>query len=83
MKTDFQKKIEEILKLPDGIPISAPKFTSHTRAHPVMCIETGEIFPSLTAAAKEKNLKWSSYIYYCCNNPNRTTAGLHWKYLDE
>lgn len=83
MKTDFQKKIEEILKLPDGIPIYTPKFTTNNRVHPVMCIETGEIFPSLAEAAREKNLKCSNYIYYCCTNPNRTTAGFHWRYLSE
>ena len=51
----------------------------------VLCVETNEVFNSVTQAAQVKNLGISS-IAECCRNKkqnNYTCGGYHWRYLDE
>ena len=45
----------------------------------VICVETGEVFESMTAAARAKQSKVQD-ISRACNNPNRTAGGFHWRY---
>lgn len=45
----------------------------------VLCIETNEIFESISAAAKAKNT-FVQNICRCCNKKLNTTGGFHWKY---
>lgn len=45
----------------------------------VICIETGEIFDSLAAAAKAKGLLVGK-ICQVCRGQRKTTGGLHWVY---
>jgi len=47
----------------------------------VQCIETGEVFDSLTKAAKAKNIKAPSNIRNAANGKRQTAAGLHWKFI--
>ena len=49
-------------------------------AVPVMCVETGAVFDSLSAAAKYANLKYPNGIRNCCIDNRRTSGGFHWKY---
>lgn len=46
---------------------------------PVMCIETGEIFPSMTLAARSVNTSPSN-ICNCIKGTKKTCRGFHWKY---
>ena len=57
--------------------------TNHTKAVEArkkrcMCIETGEIFNSMTEAANEKHIH-SSSISYVCSGKKETVKGYHWK----
>lgn len=46
----------------------------------VKCIETGEVFESITKAAREKQLL-KSKICLVCNGKRTTTGGLHWQFV--
>lgn len=47
---------------------------------PVICVQTGIIYPSSAEACRQLNLK-SNHIKDCINNPKRykTAGGFHWK----
>ena len=45
----------------------------------VLCIETNEIFESISAAAKAKNTYVQS-ICHCCNKKLNSAGGYHWQY---
>lgn len=47
----------------------------------VMCVETGEVWPSATEAAKHIGVGQSS-LSETCRMPGRTCKGYHWEYLD-
>ena len=47
----------------------------------VMCIETGEVFDSLKAAAEMYSLQLP-LIWKCCNGKQKKTGGFHWRYAD-
>lgn len=47
---------------------------------PVKCIETGQIYKSVSSAAKDMGLN-SSNIIKVCNGERKTTGGLHWEYI--
>lgn len=51
------------------------------RAHAVMCIETGEIFPTINLAMKSKNIGTNG-ITACCKGRAKTCGGYHWRYSD-
>eukprot|EP00808_Paulinella_micropora_P009925 g44605.t1 len=48
----------------------------------VRCVETGEIFDSLSDAAKAKNLFGPQNLYKAIKC-NQRAAGSHWRYVDE
>lgn len=56
---------------------------------PVMCVETGEIFPSQSAASRRysgelsSGCRCSNGIRMALKNPTLTYKGCHWKYFDE
>lgn len=54
-----------------------------SKSKKVVCIETGQIFISAQAAARYYKLKSSGVINQVCRGKKITSAGLHWKYLDE
>lgn len=45
----------------------------------VICIETGEVYDSISKAAKILNISQSS-ISLCCLGRNKTAGGCHWDY---
>lgn len=57
------------------------KGKNNPRAKKVMCIETGQIFDTMTDAAKAYGLKCSGSIYHAINYPNGIAAGLHWQFI--
>jgi hypothetical protein len=50
---------------------------------PVVCVETGRVFESATAAGEELGLQGTS-ITACCKNRkyHHTCGGYHWKYVE-
>ena len=46
----------------------------------VMCVDTGEVFESAKYAAQHIDVP-TSYIIRCCEDSNRSTQGLRWKYI--
>ena len=55
---------------------------TRTPKHPVVCVETNEVFESISAAARRKNLRVTN-ISRACQMLNRTAGGFHWRYKDE
>ena len=44
---------------------------------PVICVETGIIYPSISEAQRQTKAK---NIHYCCVGKRNTSGGFHWKY---
>lgn len=47
----------------------------------VVCVETGEIFPNMSEAAKQYNT-YPCSISACCSGKLKTTGGFHWEYYE-
>lgn len=52
------------------------------KPRPVICVETGVIYESAVAAAKEIGCGFGG-IYNACKDISKTSHGLHWQYADE
>ena len=61
-----------------GVPKFIPEKGNRRQ---VRCVDTGEVFASLTEAAKAKGIN-SSKITSVCKGKRKTTGGLHWEYVD-
>lgn len=46
---------------------------------PVVCVETGVVYPSIKAAARQTGIHHTS-ISMCCDGRQKKTHGLHWGY---
>ena len=51
------------------------------KAHAVVCVETGEVFPCIRYACDKYGVQ-SSSISAVCRGKCKTTGGYHWKYAD-
>ena len=49
----------------------------------VYCYELNKTFKNITLGAKEVGLKNSSRISTACNNWNKTSAKMHWCYIED
>ncbi|MBO4400979.1 MAG: GIY-YIG nuclease family protein [Selenomonadaceae bacterium] len=49
---------------------------------PVVCMETGEVYPSLEAAAEKAGVS-DSYMCKVCSGVKTTAGGYHWRYQDD
>ncbi|MBR5912782.1 MAG: GIY-YIG nuclease family protein [Selenomonadaceae bacterium] len=58
-------------------------FYKDTRKKSVICVETGEIFPTIKAAADILNLKNPASISGALHGRAKTAGGYHWKYTKE
>lgn len=67
--------VEDALTIPKGTTLSPGAFS------PVVCIETGERFPSVKAAAEFVS-RHESTVIAALKNHNRTAGGYHWRYAD-
>ena len=47
---------------------------------PIMCIETGKVFDSITQASEKCKIGRSA-IQECLSGRNKTCSGAHWKYI--
>ena len=77
IRSDRERALARV-KDPD---CSFAKGTNRPRV-PVRCVETGEEFPSIRAAARSVSVYWTS-IHKCCQHINPTCAGCHWEIIDE
>lgn len=51
---------------------------------PVVCIETGIIYPSISEASRKNNIKISTMSKCCLKRPHcKTAGGYHWQYFIE
>lgn len=58
---------------------SAKARTNHkTLSTPVVCLETGEVYPSVHEAERQTGVD-QSYISKCLNGKYKTTGGFHWE----
>lgn len=71
-----KKKLSERAKLRTG--------SKNSRAKPVICIDTREVYGCSTEAQADKGIN-SVCIRKCCLGKSMTAGGLHWKYacIDE
>ena len=53
---------------------------SATASFPVLCVETGIIYPSAVVAAKSLGMKRGT-ITHCLSGYAKTSGGYHWKYI--
>lgn len=49
----------------------------------VLCVETGEIFPSIRTAAKAAHRNHGNDIRDCCDGKRDNIDGLHYKWFEE
>ena len=52
------------------------------KAKKVICIETGEVFDTITIAANSVG-KTNTHLCACCKGKVKTCGGFHWRYYDE
>lgn len=62
--------------------IIASKMGNHNRAKRVLCVETGEVFPSTLAAAKSVGACREA-IGQVCRHEREMSHGFHWRFADE
>lgn len=53
---------------------------STIRKRRVKCIETGMVYPSVAAAARNAGT-WNQNIVKCCQGERKRAGGLHWEYV--
>lgn len=47
----------------------------------VVCVETGEVYPSTAEAARQKECQ-QGHISSCCNGKRKVCGGYHWEYAE-
>lgn len=67
--------VEDALTIPKGTTLSPGAFS------PVVCVETGERFPSVKSAAEFVS-RHESTVIAALKNHKRTAGGYHWRYAD-
>ena len=80
---EWKAAIANRYNLKSGCPCCGRKRVGKTQTKRVRCIETNEIFNSLTETAKSKNVN-IGHLSECCNGKKgrRSAGGDHWEYID-
>lgn len=76
---ETRKKISEAHKGKQFSEEHKRKLSDAKKKYPVQCIETGEIFPSLSEAARQANINCGN-IRQVCNGKRKTAGGYRWKF---
>ena len=65
-------------------PVVATQVAARVNSKPVICLETGKRYASVSEASKDVHIH-SSGISNCCNHKPRyiTAGGYHWEYADK
>lgn len=53
---------------------------NNKQSKPVMCVETGKIYPSTMEVERQFGFD-QGHICDCCNGKQKTSYGYHWKYV--
>lgn len=53
---------------------------NNKQSKPVLCVETGVIYPSLAECSRQTGFSIGN-ISYCCNGKYKTANGYHWHYI--
>ena len=73
---------EENLNDPHRKVLSSEVMTNHPDlSTPVLCIETGEVYPSLQEVQRQTGIKYPS-ISNCINGKRKSAGGYHWQKLE-
>lgn len=79
-----EREHSEIKKYPDGYNrYRGQKCRSgnpRTPSKPVMCVETGKVYASITEASRQTGLA-KNKISYCCRGIRKHTGGHRWKFV--
>jgi hypothetical protein len=59
-----------------------PNYGKHTQGKKCLCIELNKIFESAREAAKQMGVSHTGIIA-ACNGKQKTSAGYHWKYIED
>lgn len=73
--TACHDKLDQERRIREGKPY-------HARVRPVLCLETGIVYPSISRAAKEVGLRGGNSISECLAGKTKTSGGFHWEYAD-
>ena len=74
----ISKALTGLKKTPEAIRNN--QLAQHRK--PVECIETGEIYESLSDAERKTGIL-SETISRCCRGKQKTASGLHWRFINE
>ena len=75
-KEEIRRQMREYLSVPGNRAF----VESDSHAKPVICVETGEYYPSQQAAERATGF---SGIHKVCAGRSYTAGGYHWKYTAE
>ena len=67
----------------NGCPACAKKERARKLSKRIINLDTGEIFESLTVAAKKYNLKDTSSLTHCIQGKTKTCVGFKWDYYND
>ena len=74
---------EENLNDPHYKVLSSEVMTNHPDlSTPVLCVETGKVYPSSMEASRQTGIKQPS-ISFCINGKRKTAGGYHWRKVAE
>ena len=75
----FVETADEVTEIKAVTEKKIPEKT--TKPRPVLCVETGKIFPSIIAAGRHHNISHKC-IARACKRSEFTSCGFHWRYVD-
>lgn len=61
--------------------VSVKLINNKKRSKPVLCVETGVIYPSFAEAFRKTGV-YLANIHKCCQGKLKTTGGYHWRYAN-
>ena len=61
--------------------LAAAMKNNSNRNKRVLCVETGEIYPSIKEAERQTGISQGN-ISKCCNGKRKTAGGFHWEFVD-
>lgn len=67
-----------------SVPLKSRRMSGaeNPRSHAVVCVETNEVFSTITLAMQAKGIATNG-ITACCNGRAKTCRGYHWRYANE
>lgn len=66
-----------------AITLKMQQASAKAKRRKVICVETGQIYDSMTEAARCVPKTSESKISMCCSGKRNTCGGFHWKYASK